>query len=385
MKKLSILMPVYNDEGTISKSIMSILDQSYKNFELIIINDGSTDNTELKIKEFKDPRIKYLKQSNQDQLNALLNGSSFIDGDIIGMLHGDDLLPDSNTYQRIVDYFELNDDCDAIYGDILQIDNDDVVRKAITSSNFVSKQRVMARLILNLGRNLYNDVFYAKNDCFEALIKNNYIIWNTPFWIDLQKNPKLLNVNKVDFPTLKYRINEDNYINDTLGKFNVVNGNLRTVTQLIKYYHIPFFQVQYFLYRLFAKLQIADKYHPLYQKKPFKKPARLIKLVIEKRAGSNYNDNPYFRSLINFYKNSSNREVNLNMDKLLENDIYYGKDMRIFNKLILQNNLPDFYLNIFNEMDKGFGKIVVKSGQYNKAMNLIKFLNINNVVVEEVE
>ena len=57
-KNISVLMCVYNCEDYIEKSIKSIVNQTYKNFELIIINDGSTDSTVEKIKAFKDERIK---------------------------------------------------------------------------------------------------------------------------------------------------------------------------------------------------------------------------------------------------------------------------------------------------------------------------------------
>ena len=58
---ISVVMPCYNGEAYISQAIQSILEQSYKSFELIIINDASTDNSELEIKQFKDSRIKYIK------------------------------------------------------------------------------------------------------------------------------------------------------------------------------------------------------------------------------------------------------------------------------------------------------------------------------------
>ena len=61
---VSIVMPVYNAEKTIKGAIESILSQTYKNFELIVVNDGSTDNTEKIVKTFNDKRIKYIFQKN---------------------------------------------------------------------------------------------------------------------------------------------------------------------------------------------------------------------------------------------------------------------------------------------------------------------------------
>ena len=55
---VSIIIPVYNRQDTIMESINSVLKQSYKNMEILVIDDGSTDNTEYVVKQIKDNRIK---------------------------------------------------------------------------------------------------------------------------------------------------------------------------------------------------------------------------------------------------------------------------------------------------------------------------------------
>ena len=76
MEKLplvDIIMPVYNSEKTIRNSIESILKQTYKNWCLIIIDDGSTDNTCSIINEYSDKRIKLIKSLNNNGVAASLN------------------------------------------------------------------------------------------------------------------------------------------------------------------------------------------------------------------------------------------------------------------------------------------------------------------------
>ena len=65
--KFSIIIPAYNLEGYISLCLNSILEQNYKDYEIIIVNDGSTDLTENICKQFvsKDSRIKYIYQKNR--------------------------------------------------------------------------------------------------------------------------------------------------------------------------------------------------------------------------------------------------------------------------------------------------------------------------------
>lgn len=57
----SIIIPTYNSSKTIEKTVRSVLNQSYKNFELIVVDDGSTDNTVAKLKNFRNPKIKLFK------------------------------------------------------------------------------------------------------------------------------------------------------------------------------------------------------------------------------------------------------------------------------------------------------------------------------------
>ena len=64
MKDISIIVPIYNAEKYIKKCLDSIINQTKKEIEIILVNDGSTDNTENIIKEYKDKRIKYFKNTN---------------------------------------------------------------------------------------------------------------------------------------------------------------------------------------------------------------------------------------------------------------------------------------------------------------------------------
>lgn len=88
--KVSVLLPVYNGEKYLHEAIESILHQSYKDFEFIIINDGSTDNSENIIKEFYDPRIRYIKQVNHGLAATLNNAIEISEGLYIARQDQDD-------------------------------------------------------------------------------------------------------------------------------------------------------------------------------------------------------------------------------------------------------------------------------------------------------
>ena len=89
---ISVLMPVYNTkEEYLRASIESILNQTFKNFEFIIVNDGSTNNVEEVILSYKDDRIKYFKQENQGIVRALNNAWSKASGKYIARMDSDDI------------------------------------------------------------------------------------------------------------------------------------------------------------------------------------------------------------------------------------------------------------------------------------------------------
>lgn len=92
MPKVSVLMPVYNTkEEYLREAIESILNQTFTDFEFIIINDGSTNNSEEVILSYNDKRIKYYRQKNQGIANSLNNGLDVACGEYIARMDSDDI------------------------------------------------------------------------------------------------------------------------------------------------------------------------------------------------------------------------------------------------------------------------------------------------------
>ena len=91
-KKVSVIVPVYNVEKYIKKCVESLINQEYRNFEIILINDGSVDNSGMIIDEMslRDDRIKVIHQKNQGVSAARNVGISFSKGEYITFVDGDD-------------------------------------------------------------------------------------------------------------------------------------------------------------------------------------------------------------------------------------------------------------------------------------------------------
>lgn len=111
MSKVSVIMPAYNAEKYIGEAIDSILAQTFRDFELIIVNDGSTDRTEEIILSYSDPRIVYLKNETNLKISDTLNrGIDIAQGEYIARMDSDDIaLPE--RFERQVAYMDQNPKC----------------------------------------------------------------------------------------------------------------------------------------------------------------------------------------------------------------------------------------------------------------------------------
>jgi len=114
---VSIITPVYNGEHFVGEAVASVLAQSHTNWELIIINDGSTDGTADVLAGFDDPRIKVVQQENAGVSAARNVGLDIATGDYVTFLDADDVLP-THALKARVDYLGAHPDVDIVNGRI---------------------------------------------------------------------------------------------------------------------------------------------------------------------------------------------------------------------------------------------------------------------------
>jgi teichuronic acid biosynthesis glycosyltransferase TuaG len=91
MPKVSVNVPCFNSEKYIAETLQSVLDQTFEDFEIIVVNDGSTDRTEEIVKTFSDPRIKYYYQKNMGLSNTRNRQLALSSGEFIAFLDHDDI------------------------------------------------------------------------------------------------------------------------------------------------------------------------------------------------------------------------------------------------------------------------------------------------------
>ena len=115
--EISVIVPAFNEETTISKCIQSLLYLDYPNYEIIVVDDGSTDRTREIVQRFESSKVKVVHQQNQGKANALNNGTLLSKGDIIVTVDADTTIQ-RGSLKRIASRFAFNHRLGAVAGNI---------------------------------------------------------------------------------------------------------------------------------------------------------------------------------------------------------------------------------------------------------------------------
>jgi glycosyltransferase involved in cell wall biosynthesis len=206
MPLVSVLLPVYNGEEFIEQTISSILNQSYSNFELIIINDCSIDQTENIIQSFDDDRIRYCKHAKNLRLIATLNeGLDLSRGKYIARIDADDIAH-FDRLKKQVEFLEQNQDYVLVGTSVGLIKNNlitDEVIKYYAENNDLRFAMCFYCPFIHPSIMMRNSVIQSNNLKFnnEFLHAEDY-----DFWTRLSKYGMIANLDCV---LTYYRIHEN--------------------------------------------------------------------------------------------------------------------------------------------------------------------------------
>ena len=166
--KFSIIVPAYNIKDYIERCLNSILSQNYKNFEIIIVNDGSTDNCEKICKKYakKDARIKYILKENGGLSSARNEGIKYATGDYIWFVDGDDYIKEEslNIISKVI--------------------NNNIEINIICFKNYIDRDGIITP----------NNIFRQNIDVSKQYMLNQTSAWNKVF------KRKFLNEHNFEFP-----------------------------------------------------------------------------------------------------------------------------------------------------------------------------------------
>jgi glycosyltransferase involved in cell wall biosynthesis len=169
MKKVTVVLTCYNGARWISGAIESILGQTYEDFELIIVDDGSTDNSkEIVASHLCNERVRYIYQENRGFSAAVNKGIKKSSGDLIGFIGQDDLwVPHKLELQA--KYLREHKDVDLVHSNYCSIDPDERIigMRDVKVPSFSSKKKVVEQLFLD--NFIGFETVLLKRKCFDEV------------------------------------------------------------------------------------------------------------------------------------------------------------------------------------------------------------------------
>ncbi|WP_294407011.1 glycosyltransferase family 2 protein [uncultured Clostridium sp.] len=222
MKLISIVVPVYNVEKYLKKCVLSLINQTYKNIEIILVNDGSTDGSGELCKKLSslDKRIKIVNKKNQGLGLARNTGLEYVTGEFVTFIDSDDYADEKlieDLYSVIAKY-----QCDTCIGGFKRVDNTGKVLFKESYENYIyNKEEIinilLARMLgsspeksdairMSVWNVLYSMDIIRQNNlsfCSEREFISEDIIFNTEYYKFAKK------VAVINSCSYNYRVNEE--------------------------------------------------------------------------------------------------------------------------------------------------------------------------------
>ena len=215
LNSVAVIIPAYNAERYIAETIDSVIAQTYSDWEMIVVDDGSTDNTKNIVNEYvkQDSRIKYIYQENASQAVARNTGIKYSNGEFIAFLDADDIwMPDK--IERQIRLFE-DSSVGLAYTLFVKIDSNSIL--------IPSRNAQVKCFKGNVYKNIIYDNFLATSSVIlrAGLLSSNGLLFRTgrqgvedwDLWV------RMAQITQFDYiaePLLRYRVYPGNQSSDIL-------------------------------------------------------------------------------------------------------------------------------------------------------------------------
>lgn len=214
---VSIIMPAYNAEKLISDSINSVLSQTYKNFELIVIDDCSQDQTSQVVENFilKDKRVKLIKNiKNKGVAETRNTGLDQAKGDYVAFLDSDDKW-DNNKLEKQLNILKERNDVDIVYGSYYRFNNKGILN-LVQVPSYIKKNNLLKGNCIGNLTGIYNFKKFP-NIRQKKVGHEDYL-----FWLEIFNSNDDVKGVGIQEPIAFYRISE-NGKNLSGNKFKAIN------------------------------------------------------------------------------------------------------------------------------------------------------------------
>lgn len=382
--KISVLIPAYNSAKTIVEALESIKNQTYQNWEIILINDGSQDKTEKILRRYlgntKLP-LKYTKQTHHNYFKAIRHGLKYASGEIIFVLDADKILFNQNVFYRAVSTI-LGEKCDGMFVGIRAMYQRLKDGKFHLVRPYYRNEVSLIKTALGLGTNIYTNYAFWRREIFETSVYKNYLINGMPAWYNAENNLGLRVVNG-NFVGLKYRVSKKVNLGDNPLKQNnsktlfELSTNLRTLHHIVSRINVPAYSTQATLYNLISRLHIASLYPSIF--KQGQTSLKKITPLVVKNIKDSELDNVYLKTIVDFSNNfDPQKTAKIVIPKGTK--IYWGTEIDEFSNKLSKNMLDQFYYDLMKIISQGTTIYKIKKDDQKKLEQILEFFTIRDYV-----
>ena len=382
--KISVLIPAYNSTKTIVEALESIKNQTYQNWEIILINDGSQDGTEEILRRYlgntKLP-LKYTKQTHHNYFKAIRHGLKYASGEIIFVLDADKILFNQNVFYRAVSTI-LGEKCDGMFVGIRAMYQRLKDGKFHLVRPYYRNEVSLIKTALGLGTNIYTNYAFWRREIFETSVYENYLINGMPAWYNAENNLGLRVVNG-NFVGLKYRVSKKVNLGDNPLKQNnsktlfELSTNLRTLHHIVSRINVPAYSTQATLYNLINRLHIASLYPSIF--KQGQTSLKEITPLVVKNIKDSELDNVYLKTIVDFSNNfDPQKTAKIVIPKGTK--IYWGTEFDEFSNKLSKNMLDQFYYDLMKIISQGTTIYKIKKDDQKKLEQILEFFTIRDYV-----
>ena len=382
--KISVLIPAYNSAKTIVEALESIKNQTYQNWEIILINDGSQDETEEILRRYlgntKLP-LKYTKQTHHNYFKAIRHGLKYASGEIIFVLDADKILFNQNVFYRAVSTI-LGEKCDGMFVGIRAMYQRLKDGKFHLVRPYYRNEVSLIKTALGLGTNIYTNYAFWRREIFETSVYENYLINGMPAWYNAENNLGLRVVNG-NFVGLKYRVSKKVNLGDNPLKQNnsktlfELSTNLRTLHHIVSRINVPAYSTQATLYNLISRLHIASLYPSIF--KQGQTSLKKITPLVVKNIKDSELDNVYLKTIVDFSNNfDPQKTAKIVIPKGTK--IYWGTEFDEFSNKLSKNMLDQFYYDLMKIISQGTTIYKIKKDDQKKLEQILEFFTIRDYV-----
>ena len=382
--KISVLIPAYNSAKTIVEALESIKNQTYQNWEIILINDGSQDETEKILRRYlgntKLP-LKYTKQTHHNYFKAIRHGLKYASGEIIFVLDADKILFNQNVFYRAVSTI-LGEKCDGMFVGIRAMYQRLKDGKFHLVRPYYRNEVSLIKTALGLGTNIYTNYAFWRREIFETSVYENYLINGMPAWYNAENNLGLRVVNG-NFVGLKYRVSKKVNLGDNPLKQNnsktlfELSTNLRTLHHIVSRINVPAYSTQATLCNLIDRLHIASLYPSIF--KQGQTSLKEITPLVVKNIKDSELDNVYLKTIVDFSNNfDPQKTAKIVIPKGTK--IYWGTEIDEFSNKLSKNMLDQFYYDLMKIISQGTTIYKIKKDDQKKLEQILEFFTIRDYV-----